>query len=273
VLFGKTAQVNVGGLVASTLDLSDADFMAGRYQFSGSSRAAVLNQGMINADGGYVALLGASVSNQGLIQANLGTVALAAGAAMTLDVAGDGLLNIAIDQGAVNALVENGGVLRANGGRVLMTAQAAGQLLRTVVNNSGVIEARTLDNRNGEIKLLGDLQSGTMNVSGVLDASAPDGGNGGFIETSAATVKIANGVRITTEAPLGTIGIWLIDPKDFIIGAGATFRAPRCRRNSSPPMSPSVRLPRPATGQAAMAISSSMTRLPGPRREHRRRCR
>ena len=52
VLFGRTAQVNVGGLVASTLDLSDADFMAGRYKFSGSSRAAVLNQGTINADGG-----------------------------------------------------------------------------------------------------------------------------------------------------------------------------------------------------------------------------
>ncbi|MEO8455348.1 MAG: filamentous hemagglutinin N-terminal domain-containing protein [Sphingomicrobium sp.] len=220
VLFGRTAQVNVGGLVASTLNLTDADLMAGRYRFSGSSRAAVLNQGTINADGGYVALLGASVSNEGLIQANMGTVALAAGTAMTLDVAGDGLLNVAIDQGAVNALVQNGGVLRANGGRVLMTAQGAGQLLRTAVNNSGVIEARTLDNRNGEIKLLGDMQSGTINVAGVLDASAPSGGNGGSIETSAATVKVANSVRITTDAPLGTNGTWLIDPKDYIIGAG-----------------------------------------------------
>jgi large exoprotein involved in heme utilization and adhesion len=97
--------VNVGGLVASTLGISDADFMAGRYAFSGSG-GAVLNQGSINADGGYVALLGASVSNQGVIQANLGTVALAAGEAITLDVAGDGLLNVAIDKGAVNALVE-----------------------------------------------------------------------------------------------------------------------------------------------------------------------
>jgi filamentous hemagglutinin family protein len=220
VLFGRSAQVNVGGLVASTLDLTNADFMASRYKFSGSSPAAVLNQGTINADGGYVALLGASVSNEGLIQANTGTVALAAGTAMTLDVAGDGLLNVAIDQGAVNALVQNGGVLRADGGRVLMTAQGAGQLLRTAVNNSGVIEARTLDSRNGEIKLLGDMQSGTINVAGALDASAPSGGNGGSIETSAATVKVANSVRITTDAPLGTNGTWLIDPKDFIVGAG-----------------------------------------------------
>ena len=220
VLFGKTAQVSVGGLVASTLDISDADFMAGRYEFTGSSGAAVLNQGAINADGGYVAMLGAKVSNEGLIQANMGTVALAAGTAVTLDVAGDGLLNVTGNQGVVDALVSNGGLLRANGGSVLMTAQSAGQLLKTAVNNTGVIEARTLDSRNGQIKLLGDMQSGTMNVAGTLDASAPSGGNGGFIETSAANVKITNGVRITTEAPLGTNGTWLIDPKDFIIGAG-----------------------------------------------------
>jgi filamentous hemagglutinin family protein len=120
VLFGRGATVNVGGLVASTLGISDADFMAGRYAFTGSG-GTVLNEGAINADGGYVALLGATVANTGVIQANLGTVALAAGEAITLDVAGDGLLNVAIDNGAVNGLVRNGGLLRADGGRVLMT--------------------------------------------------------------------------------------------------------------------------------------------------------
>jgi filamentous hemagglutinin family protein len=230
VLFGRGANVNVGGLVASTLGISDADFMAGRHAFSGSG-GSVLNQGSINADAGYVALLGASVSNEGVIQANLGTVALAAGEAITLDVAGDGLLNVAIDKGAVNALVQNGGVLRADGGRVMMTAQAAGALLRTVVNNSGLIEARTLENRNGRILLLGDMQSGTMKVDGALNASALHGGDGGFIETSAANVDIAGGVKITTAAPLGLTGTWLIDPQDFTVAAtggnisGATLSA------------------------------------------------
>ncbi|MDP1716506.1 MAG: filamentous hemagglutinin N-terminal domain-containing protein, partial [Burkholderiales bacterium] len=88
VLFGQGAQVNVGGLVASTLNITDSDFMAGKYVFAGSSSNAIINQGTINADGGYVALLGANVSNEGLITARLGTVALAAGNAMTLDVAG-----------------------------------------------------------------------------------------------------------------------------------------------------------------------------------------
>ena len=142
---------------------------------------------------------------------------------MTLDVAGDGLLNVTVDKGAVNALVQNGGLIRANGGQVLMTTQAAGQLLRTAVNNTGVIEAQTLQNHQGVIKLMGDMHSGTANVAGTLDASAPHGGDGGFIETSAARVNVAAGTRVTTLARAGQTGTWLIDPQDFTIGAGGNI--------------------------------------------------
>src|SRR5690554_3604990 len=81
VLFGSNAQVNVGGLVASTLDISVEDFAAGNHQFKGDgSNASVVNQGNITAaDGGAIALLGGTVSNQGVILANQGSVALAAG--------------------------------------------------------------------------------------------------------------------------------------------------------------------------------------------------
>ncbi|MDP3412015.1 MAG: filamentous hemagglutinin N-terminal domain-containing protein, partial [Polaromonas sp.] len=224
VLFGSGAQVNVGGLVASTMSLSDAKFMSGDYSFTDAGNGSVVNQGNITAaDGGYVALMGKSVSNQGVISARLGSVVLAAGNAVTMDVAGDGLLNVSVAQGAVNALVENGGLIRADGGKVLLTAQAAGDLLKTAVNNTGVIQAQTIGNRNGTILLLGDMQSGTMNVSGTLDASAPNGGNGGFIETSAANVRIRDDVRVTTSASQGLMGTWLIDPQDFIIGPGGNI--------------------------------------------------
>ncbi len=219
ILFGKGASVNVGGLVASTLNISDSDFMAGKYKFAGAGNGSVTNQGAINADGGYVALLGANVSNEGTINARLGTIALAAGNAITLDVAGDGLLNVKVDQGTVNALVSNGGMLQADGGEVLLTAQAAGTLLRTAVNNTGIIQAQTIENHNGTIKLLGDMQSGTVNVGGKLDASAPNNGNGGAIETSAAHVKVNDNARITTSAPQGLTGSWLIDPTDYTIAA------------------------------------------------------
>ncbi|OYO29697.1 filamentous hemagglutinin N-terminal domain-containing protein, partial [Janthinobacterium sp. PC23-8] len=219
VLFGQGASVNTAGLVASTLDINNADFMSGNYKFAGNGAGKVLNQGALSAPGGFVALLGAQVSNEGTIQARLGSVALAAGQAITLDVAGDGLLNVAVDRGAVGALVQNGGLIRANGGSVVMTAQAAGKLLKTVVNNTGVIEAHTIDTRGGTIKLLGDMQSGTVNAAGTLDASAPDGGNGGFIDTSAAHVKLDDTLKVTTASSKGLTGTWLIDPTDFTIAA------------------------------------------------------
>ena len=223
ILFGQGASVNVGGLVASTLAISDADFMARNYQFSGAGKGMVLNQGAIHAaNGGYVALLGANVSNQGVIAAQLGTVTLAAGNAVTLDVAGDKLLNVTVTQGALNALVDNGGLIRADGGQVLMTTQAAGSLLSNAVNNTGIVQAQTLQNINGTIKLLGGMENGTAHVGGTLDASAPSGGNGGFIETSAANVKIANSLKVTTAAAQGLTGNWLIDPQDFTVGSGAT---------------------------------------------------
>src|SRR5271170_173018 len=139
ILFGKGSSINVGGLVASTLNISESEFESGHLKFAGASTASVLNDGTINADGGYVALLGASVGNNGTIAAKLGSVVLAGGSAVTLDVAGDGLLNVAVNEGAVRALVQNGGLIQANGGEVVLTAQAAGSLLKTVVNNTGVI--------------------------------------------------------------------------------------------------------------------------------------
>lgn len=221
VLFGRGASVNVGGLVASTLNISDGDFMAGRYHFTGSGRGAVVNEGVLRADGGYVALLGTEVGNHGTITARLGSVALAAGQAITLDVLGGNLLHVAVERGTVDALVRNGGLIQADGGQVLLTAQAVGAMLSGAVNNTGVIQAQTIATRNGTIKLLGDMGNGTMEVAGTLDASAPAGGNGGFIETSAARVRVHDGARVTTASAQGRTGEWLIDPQDFTIGSGA----------------------------------------------------
>ncbi|PZO05407.1 MAG: filamentous hemagglutinin, partial [Lysobacteraceae bacterium] len=233
VLFGNGSSVSVGGLVATTMSLSDGDFLAGRHRFTHAGSGEVVNQGNLQANGGgYVALMGRTVRNEGVISARLGSVALAGGEAVTLDVAGDGLLNVAVTTGAVNALVENRGLVQADGGRVLLTAQAAGNLLHTVVNNTGVIQAQTLENRSGTILLLADMVTGTLNAGGVLDASAPTTGNGGFIETSAATVSVAADIRVTTAAANGRTGHWLIDPQDFTIGSapgnnisGATLSA------------------------------------------------
>lgn len=224
VLFGSGAQVQVGGLVASTLDIDPQDFERGHYRFKGDGTpAAVVNQGTLSAaDGGAVALLGGTVSNQGVIVAQQGSVALAAGNAMTLDFAGDGLLKVQVDEAAADALVENHKLIRADGGKVLLTADAGDALLKTVVNNTGVIEARTLGQKDGKIMLMGDFDGGVVKVAGTLDASAPNGGNGGFIETSGAHVQIADDVKVTTLAPKGKTGEWLIDPYNVTISSATS---------------------------------------------------
>lgn len=223
ILFGAGASVNVGGLVASTRGISDADFMDGHYQFSGAGTGTVENSlgSEINAaNGGYLALLGAKVSNDGLLVAESGTVALAAGNAMTLDMAGDNLLSITVSEGLAEALVSNSGNIAANGGRVLMTTQVAGSLLTNTVNNTGVIEAKTIGGVEGSIRLLGGMEAGTLKVAGTLDASATLG-TGGFIETSAARVEVgADAVTtVTTLAPSGSAtGQWLVGSRGFTVG-------------------------------------------------------
>ncbi|RZI70867.1 MAG: filamentous hemagglutinin N-terminal domain-containing protein, partial [Rubrivivax sp.] len=161
ILFGSGASVNVGGLVASTLAISDTDFMANRLVFSSAGPGTVENLGSLQAaDEGHLALLGANVSNQGLLYAYRGTVALAAGNAMTLDMAGDRLLSVTVNEGVLNALVTNSGALVADGGRVLMTTQAAGSLLANAVNNTGVVQAQTVASERGSIRLLGGMETG-----------------------------------------------------------------------------------------------------------------
>jgi len=113
-------------------------------------------------------------------------------------------------------VVNNSGIIRATG---ISSLDGEVSLDGGSINNTGTISAQNADGSGGKISLLGDMENGTVNVSGTLDASATGAGNGGFIETSAAQVKVANGANITTYAEHGNIGTWLIDPNDFTIAA------------------------------------------------------
>ena len=223
VTFAQGAQVNVGGLVASTLDIDNADFMAGNYRFNATNiKGKVTNLGHINAR--TIALLGNQVTNQGWIVASVdngpnGDIALVAGDDITIKFGSNQRLGVQVNQGTVNALVENKQLIQADGGSILLRAEAASELLGAAVNNSGTLRARTLAEVDGRIVLLADMEYGTTIVSGTLDASAPTTGNGGFIETSAAKVTIKESSHITTLANQGKTGTWLIDPDDFTISA------------------------------------------------------
>ena len=207
VHFSPTARVETGALVASALGISDSDFAAGNYRFSkGATTGSVRNEGIIKAaDGGYVALLGESAVNEGIIIAAKGTVALGAGEKITLDMTGDGLINLAIDQGALNAQTVNKNLIQADGGLVVMKGRAASDLTATVVNNSGVIRANTMSAQNGRIILDGGnggtVSTGTLDASGLAASQT-----GGTVKVLGDSVTLGSGsiVNVSGDAGGGT---------------------------------------------------------------------
>jgi filamentous hemagglutinin family protein len=234
ILFGKDASVKTGGLVASTLDISDKDFNEGRYAFQGQEGGQVVNLGKIAVtDGSYVALLGQKVINEGVIVAKLGTISLNWAKKATLNFNGDSLVHVSLDEGALDTLVETKNALIADGGKVILTTKAANELANSQINTDGLIQARTLGDIKGNVEIY--AYGGAANINGKLDASAPDGGDGGFIETSGDKVKIADSAVITTLAPKGQTGTWLIDPAEYTIktGGNETGQALSNRLNST----------------------------------------
>src|SRR4029078_12717946 len=134
------------------------DFMAGRFNFNipGRPDASIVNMGTITAtSGGFAALVAPGVRNSGTITATLRTATLASCNTFNLDFYGDKLVQLGVgDEIAtqvkdvstgqtLKSLVTNEGKLKANGGRVELTAAAARQVVDSVIQKSGAIGARS----------------------------------------------------------------------------------------------------------------------------------
>lgn len=228
VYFGPGAKVDTSAFVASTLDIDDGDFIGGRYVFAkakGAPDGVIANAGTLEGEQ-FVALLGDRVANEGLVQARLGTVALAAGAKISLQLDAAGLVNFAVDEAtaAAQAGVENTGEIVAHGGRVLMTAKVADDLVATAVNNTGVVRAVGIDEDGGEIFLRG--AGGKVVNSGTLDAS---GANGGRVLVAAADgdVELGDGAVVTAAGTDSGAGgtVRLIAQDSLAVSRGAAVDA------------------------------------------------
>ncbi|EEP0997945.1 filamentous hemagglutinin N-terminal domain-containing protein, partial [Salmonella enterica] len=204
VMFGKGAKVNTAGLVASTKNISNADFMAGHYTFSGGANpgAAVVNQGSLTTTkGGYIILAADRVQNSGTVRTPGGQTVLAAGEKVTLQLDNGGLTSVSVNGSVVNALVENRGLLSATDGQVWLTARGKDMLLNTVVNNSGMIEAGGLTRHGGEIMLDGG-DSGVVSQSGMLLADS-NTGRGGKITVEGENIHLVAGSRASATGKTG----------------------------------------------------------------------
>lgn len=217
IYFGPGAYVNVAGMLATTATISDANFMAGIYKFYQQAgwNGSIINEGMIYvAQAGLLALIGNGVVNAGYIEANLGTVVLGTGSEYTVNFSGNDMISFALDNEQImsapvdqhnkplKAMIENSGEIMANGGKVLITSQAASDVLDNAINMSGVVQANTVDTNSGEIVLNGG--EGTVEITGTMLAKGEKaGGKGGTVTVEGKQVALKNNAHIDVSGDQG----------------------------------------------------------------------
>lgn len=147
ITVGPQGRIDTQGFVASSLALSDADFLSGKLRFGNAGQASsgdIVNGGVIQGNGGLVALIGAQVSNSGSIESASGQVALAAGRQVELLDAHSPHIRVALNvgdgrdaSGQVHRILQSGRIsaaalpatagdaagLRLDGGRIVLHAQ------------------------------------------------------------------------------------------------------------------------------------------------------
>ncbi|MCF6258058.1 MAG: filamentous hemagglutinin N-terminal domain-containing protein [Gammaproteobacteria bacterium] len=235
IFFTPTSIINVGGIIASGLNIQPNDFMNGNYIFDEvlGTTGTVINSGMINASlGGNVALIGKQVKNDGLIVANLGSVSLSAGKQAVLTFDDNGLLGVRVskeilqEELGIDSAVINSGEINAEGGRVLLTASTSQNVFSQAVNsgeldqplsvvmhedgsftlghgadvlNTGSIDTSTNNNNQALYQNTGRIVLLGENVtsSGELLANAANG-NGGEIELHAQNTTLLTENSVTS---------------------------------------------------------------------------
>ena len=202
VIFGNGSRVDAGGIVASTLNIKDTDFLNNKYIFerdTNSQAGSIENNGSINAfAGGTVAFIAPQIVNAGNIATPSGTAALLSGDKVTLTLSGNRLISYSVDVGTLNSLIENKNIIKADDGVVILSAKALSSIKKSVVNNSGTIEAKGITKEGGKVFLDGDIviNSGTINVS----SSKNKGGN---IQITGDDLKITSSAKLIATGATG----------------------------------------------------------------------
>ncbi len=218
IIFGQSAQVNVGSLFATTLGISNSDFLNGKMTFSKDPNvapASIINEGTIQAQsGGFIAFSGSAISNSGTITAPLGQINLTVGDQVTMTEDNNLQISVTIDQAlqnkvaAVNDAISNSGTLNAQGGTIHAEAELANALYDHAVNNTGEIAAQGFQSHNGVIELTSI--TGSIANTGTIDASGTQASpNGGLVHLEGDTVVNTGNLLATgdTSGKGGTIEV------------------------------------------------------------------
>ena len=198
---GAMGRINVARFVASTLQVNDGEFIAGRdIRFVGPSKAAIVNHGTIEAIGGDIYLIANHVDNQGMLKASAGSVNLMAGSDVLLTQDHEIYIRPSGLEADGGTGVANGGVIDA----VVARLEADGNMYALAINNSGVVRANGSVTSGGRVFLKGT--GGSLVNTGTVSAQTTlaDGKTvGGEVQITADNVTIADGARIDASGDVG----------------------------------------------------------------------
>ncbi len=185
VLFGKGATINVNGLVASALNITNENFLNGQHEFAGGN-GSVINQGNISAQNVY--LVGKQVINAGKIQCPDGYVVMAAADKVYLGQPGG---NIIVEIGSLvppnteqtqlSSQITNQGTVDAGSGTIILAA-AGDALSRPIISNLGSLSTSVAQGDAGNISL--QANNGQISNAGEITAIS-DTGTGGTVTANA----------------------------------------------------------------------------------------
>lgn len=236
ILFGPGSVVDTGSFLASTLAISDGDFLQGRYNLRwdpNSPMRAVVNQGEIRvADGGFLALVSPVVDNQGLLVAQSGQVVLGATRQASLTVDARGLLSVVMpdgfrgqSSGSPEAVLLSQHQMSDALSHVVSLSNQADSIVETpqgfrlagaegLLLNQGQIHAREVRLDSSQATLLDSAS--VVAASDVRILSAGSALSMGLVQADFVELSGAH-VSLTRAPELATGGVLLLDPRNIFI--------------------------------------------------------
>jgi len=128
IIFGSQAQINTASFLASTLNISDEDFLKGNYKFTqlkNMPKSFIIQNGTIKiSDNGFVILAAPFIKNGGVILAKTGTVHIGAVDNFYLNFDGENL--IMFDYKPDESKVKDN--------HVVLTPEARDEIIKNVLN-------------------------------------------------------------------------------------------------------------------------------------------
>jgi filamentous hemagglutinin family protein len=208
IVVGPGGRIDTASFLASTLDVSNQQFLAGgNLNFTGASNASIDNEGAIHASTGDVYLIANQVNNNGTVTAPQGNVGMAAGSDVLFQQAGSQHLFVqATPAGTSRATgVTNAGTIRAAAAEL---KAAGGNAYALAINNTGAIAATGYKKVNGQVYLTAD--GGNITNSGQISAQTATG-NGGTVVlnghgTSSTGTVLNSGKLLATGKTSGKTG-------------------------------------------------------------------